>query len=296
MEVINLSKNQFANLSRFELPASVFNTEAQMYEIQMKRKNYILKRLYNDEGPIFANKLYTLEMLNANKDYIPDTFVIPEHLVSVQQKLIGFTTPRITGINLQQILDDPKIDKKEKIYLLKRIGEILENMKNVRRYSPLKDFYINDLHESNFVVNTQKKQLHVVDTDSCKIAKNLAFCSRYLSPFSLFSKLDKSKYHVIDTLNAGGYIEPSEDSDLYCYTIMILNFLYDDNINSASLPEFYEYLTYLSDIGIDKELIDIFSNLITFKPNKNPMHLLDSLSYEQMGKAQKPVYSLKLKN
>lgn len=169
-------------------------------------------------------------------------------------------------------------------------------MKNVRRYTPLKDFYINDLHESNFIVNTQKKQLHVVDTDSCKIAKNLAFCSKYLTPSSLFGKLDKSKYHVIDTLSVGGYVQPNEDSDLYCYAMMILNFLYGENVNSFNLSEFYQYLNYLLDVGIDKELIDIFSNLVTFKPNENPMHLLDSLSYEQMGKAQKPVYSLKLKN
>ena len=295
MEIINLSKKKFSELKPFELPNSVFNTEAKMYELEKGRKPYILKKLYNDQGPTFANKLYTLEMLNTNRDYIPDSFVLPENLVSVNQKVVGFTTPLMPGTNLQEILDDSHMDIKEKIYYLKRIGEILENIKNVRRYTPLKDFFINDLHESNFIVNRQKKQLYVVDTDSCKIADNLTFCSRYLSPFSLCSKTVSKKYSVIDTSTVGGYIMPDENSDLYCYSIILLNFLYDNNVNGMELDEFYTYLTYLSDIKVDKELIDIFANLLTAKHNQNPYYLLDTLTYEQLGKASKNVFSLKKK-
>lgn len=295
MEIINLSKKKFSELKPFELPNSVFNTEAKMYELEKGRKPYILKKLYNDQGPTFANKLYTLEMLNTNRDYIPDSFVLPENLVSVNQKVVGFTTPLMPGTNLQEILDDSHMDIKEKIYYLKRIGEILENIKNVRRYTPLKDFFINDLHESNFIVNRQKKQLYVVDTDSCKIADNLTFCSRYLSPFALCSKTVSKKYSVIDTSTVGGYIMPDENSDLYCYSIILLNFLYDNNVNGMELDEFYTYLTYLSDIKVDKELIDIFANLLTAKHNQNPYYLLDTLTYEQLGKASKNVFSLKKK-
>ena len=295
MEIINLSKKKFSELKPFELPNSVFNTEAKMYELEKGRKPYILKKLYNDQGPTFANKLYTLEMLNTNRDYIPDSFVLPENLVSVNQKVVGFTTPLMPGTNLQEILDDSHMDIKEKIYYLKRIGEILENIKNVRRYTSLKDFFINDLHESNFIVNRQKKQLYVVDTDSCKIADNLTFCSRYLSPFALCSKTVSKKYSVIDTSTVGGYIMPDENSDLYCYSIILLNFLYDNNVNGMELDEFYTYLTYLSDIKVDKELIDIFANLLTAKHNQNPYYLLDTLTYEQLGKASKNVFSLKKK-
>ena len=294
MEVINLSKKEFGNLKPLELPKSVFNTEAKMYEFERRRKQYVLKRLYNDGGPTFANKLYTLEMLNTNRDFIPDSFILPENLVSVNQKVVGFTTPLMPGDNLQEILNSPYIDRKEKIYYLKRIGEILENIKNVRRYTRLTDFYINDLHESNFLVNGQKKQLYVVDTDSCKIANNNVFCSRYLSPFSLFQKANTKKYSVIDSFSAGGYIMPDENSDLYCYSIILLNFLYRTNVNNMNLSEYYTYLTYLSDIGIDKELIDIFANLLTAKQNQNPYHLLDTLSYEQIGKASRNVFSLKM--
>ena len=293
MEVINLSQKQFSTLKPLEIPKSVFNTEAKMYEFEKRRKQYVLKRLYNDGGPTFANKLYTLEMLSTHRDFIPDSFVLPENLVSVNQKIVGFTTPLIPGDNLQEILNNPKIDRKEKIYYLKRIGEILENIKNIRHYTPLTDFYINDLHESNFLVNNQKKQLYVVDTDSFKIANNSVFCSRYLSPSPLFRHANTKKYPRIHTFNIGGYVMPNENSDLYCYSIIVLNFLYGANVNNMNLSEYYTYLTYLSEIGIDKELIDIFANLLTAKQNQNPHHLLDTLSCKQIEKASKKVFSLK---
>ena len=47
MEIINLSKKKFSELKPFELPNSVFNTEAKMYELEKGRKPYILKKLYN---------------------------------------------------------------------------------------------------------------------------------------------------------------------------------------------------------------------------------------------------------
>ena len=87
---------------------------------------------------------------------------------------------------------------------------------------------------------------------------------------------------------------PDENSDLYCYSIILLNFLYGTNVNNMNLNEYYTYLTYLSDIGIDKELIDIFANLLKAKQNQNPYHLLDTLSYEQIGKASRNVFSLKM--
>lgn len=293
MEVINLSKKKFRNLKPLKLPKSVLNTETKIYKFERGKKQYILKQIYNDKGPLLAYKLYTLEMLSTYKDFIPDNFILPTNLVSVNQKVVGFTTPFISGINLQEILNNPSIDRKEKIYYLKRIGEILENIKNIRHYTPLTDFYINDLHESNFLVNNQKKQLYVVDTDSFKIANNSVFCSRYLSPSPLFRHANTKKYPRIHTFNIGGYVMPNENSDLYCYSIIVLNFLYGANVNNMNLSEYYTYLTYLSEIGIDKELIDIFANLLTAKQNQNPHHLLDTLSYEQIEKASKKVFSLK---
>ena len=67
MEVINLSKKRFESLEPYELPANIFNTEAKMYTLPIKNRwqtvNKILKRLYITSGPIFGNKLQTINSL-----------------------------------------------------------------------------------------------------------------------------------------------------------------------------------------------------------------------------------------
>ena len=91
MKMINISKKKFDSLSFIELSKNTFHTEAEIFNIKYKNKDKILKRLYNDMGVVFANKLYTLEMLNYYKDNLPSNFVIPDYLVSIEDNIIGFT-------------------------------------------------------------------------------------------------------------------------------------------------------------------------------------------------------------
>ena len=71
---------------------------------------------------------------------------------------------------------------------------------------------------------------------------------------------------------------------------MILNYLYGKNINNLNLEDFYNYLTYLEEIGINKELIEIFKNIVSNKDNENPYDLLDTLTTEQVARSRKIVY------
>lgn len=71
---------------------------------------------------------------------------------------------------------------------------------------------------------------------------------------------------------------------------MILNYLYGENINNLNLGDFYNYLTYLEKIGINKELIEIFKNIVSNKDNENPYDLLDTLTTEQVARSRKIVY------
>ncbi|MBR6690599.1 MAG: hypothetical protein IKL65_04650 [Bacilli bacterium] len=75
--------------------------------------------------------------------------------------------------------------------------------------------------------------------------------------------------------------------------MIILNYLYGDKINRISLEEFYEYLNYLEFIGVNKDLITIFSKLfVTNCKNENPLNYLDSLSFEQICRSKKLVYDI----
>ena len=293
MKVITISKKRFKELTKIVLSKNVTNTEAKILDLNYNGKEKILKALYYLQGTIFANKLYTIEMLDSNKDYLPSSFLIPDFLCTVSGEVIGFTLPKFEGSNLSDILLSTKIEFKEQIYYLKKIGEILNQLQNIRLYTPLDSIYINDLHESNFLVNLKNRELKVIDLDSCKIGHNKVFPSRYLCKDSILEY--SNKYKINNDENFMGYIKPDSNSEIYCYVMVILNYLFKDKVNRLDLNEFYEYLNYLEYIGINKKLVTIFSKIVNNCDNENPYLYLDSIKDEQICRANKIIYN-KIKN
>lgn len=289
MKVISLSQRKFKELTPLELPKEIYNTEAKMFNFRYKGKDAILKKLYLQSGQIFANKLYTIEMLDSNKSYLPNYYFIPNYLISVGGVVEGFIIPKAEGITLSILLNDKNLDPTISLFYLKKIGEILNQLKYIRKTTPLKDFYINDLHASNFIANMDKEELYIVDLDSCKIGANLVYPSRYLTQHALLNNA-KGKYNIIDNESPLGNVVVDENTDIYCYIIMILNYLYGCNVNNFSIDEFYNYLNYLEYIGINRELIEIFNRIIINCDNENPMNLLDSITNEQVYRAKQIVY------
>lgn len=295
MKVISISKKKFESLKPLDIPKNIINTEAKIFEFNYKGQNKIFKKLYINNGANFANKLYTLEMLDQNKDYLPNSFLIPDYLVSILGEVKGFTTPKIEGIPLSTFLLTNKSDYGEDIFYLRKIGEILIQLENIRKYTPLKQIYINDLHESNFIINNNRKELHVIDLDSCKISHNKTFPSKLLITNELI-RTCPNKYEIVKDGIITEHIKINRNTDLYCYTIIILNYLYGSNISNMSIVEFYNYLNYLNKIGVDKTLTDIFNNLLTPKDNINPVNYLDTLTNEQIVRAKEYVYRKTYKN
>jgi len=291
MNIISISEKKFKELKQINLSKNIFNTEATIYDFDYKGSNKVLKKLYTINGYTFANKLYTIEMLDNNKDYLPSSFVIPDYLCTVNSEIKGFTMPKVDGVNLGDILKCLDVSYKEQIYYLKKIGEILNQLHNIRRYTPLKDIYINDLHESNFIVDNKNKELKVIDLDSCKIGSNEPFAARFLTPISIIS--DVNKYKINKDPNSNGYIIPDSNTDLYCYSMIILNYLYGGKASNFNIEEFYEYLNYLESIGLNKDLINIFNKiLISNCKNENPVNYLDSLTSEQVYRSKSSVYKV----
>ena len=192
----------------------------------------------------------------------------------------------IKGTNLSIILNEPTITYEEKINYLKSIGNILEQMKNIRKYTELKDFYIGDIHEDNFLVDTEKQEIFVADLDSCKIADNKSFPGRYLTTTSLL-RYNEIKYPLLDEPDRVADYKVTEETDIYCYITMILNYLYDGRVDRLSIEEFYRFINYLNDIEVNKELIECFEKIVVGAPNFNPINYLDTLSSKQIAKARK---------
>ena len=172
MDIINMSQKKFKTLKPLILPEAVISTECNLFNYKFHGKDMLIKKLFCHDGISFANKLYTLQAIDANREYIPSYFIIPECLISIDKRIEAFLINYIKGINLSVILSNSNVSLEEKKFYLKSIGQILEQMKNIRKYTPLKDFYIGDLNEDNLIVDACKKEIYVVDFDSCKMEGN----------------------------------------------------------------------------------------------------------------------------
>ena len=286
MQIINMSKTKLNSLEPLILPKNVTSTECELFKYPYYGKEKLLKKLHRTDGIIFANKLYTIEALNANKDSMPSNFILPESLVSINKKIEAFTMKYIKGINLSVILNNPDITYEEKIHYLKSIGRILEQMQNIRKYTNLNNFYLGDIHEDNFLVERDKQEVYIVDLDSCKIAGNKSFPGRYLTNSSLI-KYNNTKYQTLSQTDDLADYKIDENTDIYCYIIMILNYLYDGRVDRLSLDKFYDFINYLEDIKVNIELIECFNKIVVGGNNINPCNYLDTLTPKQVAGARR---------
>lgn len=289
MNTINISNKKMQEIKPIILSKNIFNTEGSVYDFFYRGNNKVLKILYNTDGISFANKLYTVEMLDFYKESLPSSFVLPDNLVSIGGKISGFTIPKFNGMNFADLLNDKNVNPKEKIYYLTKIGETLNQLKSIREFGSLDKIFINDLHESNIMVNPSRKELVFIDLDSCKILNNGSFPSRYLGP-SFFTEDKPNKYKINTNGNGYGYIVANENSDLFCYNIMVLNYLFGAKITRLSIDDYYDYLNYLEKLKFNKHLIDSFNKLTLTCDNINPVNYLNSITEEQVARAKKLVY------
>jgi len=278
MEVYNISRKLYDSLIKYE--TNTYNTEAELFIVPEKRKwdnnRILLKRFYTVNGEYFSNKLYTVNSLINSKEKIDiEELVLPDKLAVYNSEIIGLTMKLINGVNLDYILANSNYTPEFKKELLIKIGHILNKLKKVRMYSEIKDFFIGDLHEGNFIYNFDTKDINVIDMDSCKINGNKPFPSKYLYGGEIIKKLPY-KYRLTDNMYFSEYI-PDENTDYYCYIIMILNYLSGTKIEKMNYYEYYAYLDYLYSIGYNLELITIFEDIYSNKDNANPVDYLDAL-------------------
>lgn len=284
MRITNISKTEFEKL---RLLCTSLESDLYIYD-----KDIVLKRLDENLKDRFDNKICTISELSKNKDIIniPE-LVIPESLVKVENEIMGFTMKYIQGPTLENILKSDEYSIKQKIEYLKQIGVILEKMKYVRKNTKVNNFYLNDMHEGNFILNKETNKIHVIDLDSSKIGLNKTVCAKYLTPLNKITAVPK--YKKLEYPIFGGYFEINENTDLYCYIIMVLNYIYGSNISKLYIKEYYDYLEYLLKLGISKELIDKLSYIYTNQDNENIYEYLDEfiLYYE---KTNRKVYENKI--
>ena len=143
-------------LAKLKLSNNVYNTEGNIKLYNYNGKLKVLKEYYIQDGFTFEGKIKTLELLDKYRQILPNEFVTPEYLVKLDSKIIGCLSPYISNINLNSILVDKSYSTEFQIKQLKRVGRLLEKLDEIRKKNNI-ELYVNDLHESNFILDITNK-------------------------------------------------------------------------------------------------------------------------------------------
>lgn len=282
MKIINLRMHQLRSLQELPLEKGIFNTEALMLILrknQAKTKSggrMLFKYLdAQDDEKTMARKMYTINMLNGSEKYSSiDELIIPDYVVVVDGKIAGFAMPLIEKHkNLGRLLNDENLSLEIKLPYLEKLGEIINKVQRVEDESFKMQF--GDLNEFNFIID-KDDQVKSVDLDSAYLGQDEpANMSYYLLKNKYITDL-KDKYKT----TSNGIVIPNDNSDLYCYNMILLNTLAKEDIFKKDIPTYYMYLNHLKDVGIDKELIKVFDKIYLPVRNENPTKLLETIDTE----------------
>lgn len=280
MDIINMSSKQITS----NITLDSYNTSGYLKIVNYFNRKMVIKKI----DPIRCDEVISKVLfLNRYKNLMPSNFVIPEFLVLLDNKDLYMAIDYINGNNLGDVLKDKNINIRDKKIYLSYIGNTLEEMRHMRENPLLSDFCLGDLHEDNFIVSNKK--LYTIDLDDIKIDSISPIVS-YLQVGSLFSYLHTDKYIIEDYNPYFVKYKVYYNTDMYCYIMVILNFLYGDNVNNMNINDFYCYLDYLYKIGIDSSLLECFNSISSSDDNINPMNYIDSLTSNQFYRAKKIVY------
>ena len=287
MEKINLTKYRLNHLIKYKLSKNVIATEGKIYYYPHKtnwtNEMKVLKMFYRD---LTEDRVANIEFLSEYKKELESisSLVLPDALVSYYGKDRGIIMPYVENTNLADFLMFDDVDQTVKLRHLKEVGKILEEISLLRKYnSDLKDFAIGDLHEANTIIESSTNRIKFVDIDSAYTGSYIS-ASKYLTLNINLESLS-NKY----SMNEDESIIPNEQTDLYCYHMMILNYMYRDNIADLPIDEFYYYLEYLKKIGMNKDFLESCSRLYTSQENINPKDYLDNIGVN-VSRASRKIY------
>lgn len=275
MNSIFFTRRQFQKLQKCKLQKNIIHTEAELYVIEKndswKKQKMLLKYFYINEGEYFSNKLFTINNLINNRDFINlPALVLPTELAVVNGQVVGYIMPFIENCNLITLLKDLKVSTEKKKNYLAQIGTIINDVHN--RNNDDIELYLGDIHEANFIVGTNDDKVYAIDSDSYKIGRNLPFASKYLSTNPNISSL-KHKY----PMDKYGINIPNKNSDLMCYIFTIINTIAREEMQKKTSEEYYTYLTYLSSLGFGDDFINACGRIYTNADNISPLPYFDQI-------------------
>ena len=277
MKIINLRMHELRSFKVLELEEGIFNTEALMLVLPKKynkeHQHMVFKYLdAQDDEKAMARKIYTINMLNGSDEYRNiKELVIPNYVVVVDGKITGFAMPLVENHqNLGYILNDTDDPLPKKLSYIEKLGSIIDKVQRVKGETFKMQF--GDLNEYNFIID-KDDDLYAIDLDSAYLGQDEPPNMAYYLLKNQYIKDIKQKYKT----TKAGIVIPTDNSDLYCYNMILLNTLAKERLFKMDIPTYYMYLNHLKDVGIDKELIDAFNKIYLPVKNVNPKDMISSI-------------------
>lgn len=277
MENLYISNDEFYSLDYYRLKIGIVHSESNLYFTPdhdgiVKYYTYFNKKYFN-------NKEYVINYLNAfDSEHHIDGFTLAKGKLYIDDRFRGLILPIIHGVNASCYLNSEKCPLRIKIEILKQIGKMLED---IHKYGKNYNLAYSDVHADNFIVDgvyngqlddTSTIKVYGIDTDSCHILDSDYGINDYLYYNWWLKKLDKYEYDV------NGMIITNYDTDIYCFIIMILKTIFEDNIYKYQLDELKEYFDYLDALGMTQNLLNALSSIYRKDHNINPTKYLDDLT------------------
>ena len=246
MKTIELKKDI---LCGSEKEIEELNTESNIY-IYNKRIIKIFKKIY-----MLDIKEKIIDFLDENRIVLNENLeeiLLPLFKVNIDKKFSGYGMKFLTGESLEKYLAREDISFENKKLVLIKIGEFLEKMKLLReKDSKFANLFVNDMHPGNIMV--ENGNIKFLDVDSFSVSSDYSCPSYYLSllTYSPMFHLEKYRKDVRKIL-------PNEESDMYCYIMIVEEFLTGLNLRGKSYSSYLYYLKKFKELGMKSELIDSF--------------------------------------
>lgn len=277
MHIINLRMREIRKLKELYLEPGVLNTEALMLVLKKKSFPDNIERVFKyldaqDDSSIMSKKLFTITSLNTIEEYKDiEELVIPDSIIYVDGNIAGFAMPLINSHkNLGMLINDDDVKLETKLHYLEELGNLIDKVERIEKEDHR--FQFGDLNEFNFIIDTNDK-IKAIDLDSAYLGLG--------EPLNMAYYLLKNKY--IQSLpdkyksTKNGIVIPTDNTDLYCYNMIILNALAKENLYRQDIDIYYKYLDYLKYLNLPTDLFKTFHRIYIPKDNINPKDILKEI-------------------
>lgn len=285
MKKIQLNKNQFEKLVKYEIHEEIKNNESYIY---LYNHNELLKIFKDNDKNFLLNKLYVLNKLFYIKENLKfDELVLPNKLIELDNNPAGYSMDFIKyNTNIGRILSNNNISFEDKKFILKQISKILRKIELDKTLQEL-SFHLGDIHEYNFIYDNKYNTIRAIDLDS-------AYVKGVEAPHSMFLTMNDKLWDFPNKypLDQNNRHISNNNTTILCFIYMYLNTLTNEYVPDLSIGKFCEILNMLNSIGVNKKILDSFFNI--YLPNDNYLdyELLDSITESQYNKFKE----LQLKN